>query len=716
MQPGCAVVPPVDGAPAALLPSDAPPHPGMTGHNGPMTPPASPHRSLARALLGRPGWVTRWATEVPAQAGVIGAAWSVAGTLARGLLPRSPAQQAVATAAVATINYQVTATGWATLEAIASVPGQRPGPIARTVVASAAIGGGYATAFASAPHAATSPVAAAAYAVGRQTAFIGIAGGAASLWDEVLHKKLGLKPGLDTTVVPNLITGAAIAAGNVYFSVRRAHKYETASETHRFAGVNARSVTVAAGAGVGAAIGLGTLVVTEQLAAHALERAMSRVIRRDVGALGSLVAHSILLTGTGLLGAAALRRITLRLQRRDDVVEPAYPEPPTSEFVSAGPRSSMPFGSLGKEGRRFVLMALDAQEISHVMQEPAIDPVRVVGGFESTPDIRERAKLTLADLEACGGFERQLICVAAPTGVGYVNYTITEALEYLTRGNCATVVPQYALVPSALAMPRTADGVHLTRLILEGIRDRIASIAPAQRPRVMLLGESLGANVALDVSTLPGPYVGIPALEHLGVDGGVYFGVPFRTEFWQRWRENPEAMDPEHRILLASQPDEAPALAPGTSRHLMLVHHDDPVNKYSYSMVLQPPWWMGPPAQRPPMVPRETRFRPLTTFAIATIDLFNGMNSKPGDFVRRAHDYRIDARLGLERAYGLTCTDEQAAAIEAQLRHREMEWAARRMIARKLDRARRSISETLAKWGDSDIDVADLDPALATLR
>jgi hypothetical protein len=116
------------------------------------------------------------------------------------------------------------------------------------------------------------------------------------------------------------------------------------------------------------------------------------------------------------------------------------------------------------------------------------------------------------------------------------------------------------------------------------------------------------------------------------------------------------------------------------------------------------------------MVPRETRFRPLTTFAIATIDLFNGMNSKPGDFVRRAHDYRIDARLGLERAYGLTCTDEQAAAIEAQLRHREMEWAARRMIARKLDRARRSISETLAKWGDSDIDVADLDPALATLR
>jgi uncharacterized membrane protein len=300
--------------------------------------------------------------------------------------------------------------------------------------------------------------------------------------------------------------------------------------------------------------------------------------------------------------------------------------------------------------------------------------------------------------------------VASPTGVGYVNYTIIEALEYLTRGNCATVVPQYALVPSALAMPRTLEGVHLTALVLEGIRDRIAKIPAERRPRVVLMGESLGANVALDVSTLPGPYAGIPAMEHLGVSGGVYFGVPFRTEFWKRWRDNPDAMDPEHRMLLVSQPDEAPELPAGQMRHLMVVHDDDPVNKYAYTMVLQPPWWMGPPATRPPGVPRETRFRPITSFVIATIDLKNGMNSKPGKFIRQGHDYRIEARLGLQRAYGLTCDDAQADAIEAALRQRETEWAARRMIARKLDRARRSIAETLDRWGAPTIDVADVDP------
>jgi hypothetical protein len=33
------------------------------------------------------------------------------------------------------------------------------------------------------------------------------------------------------------------------------------------------------------------------------------------------------------------------------------------------------------------------------------------------------------------------------------------------------------------------------------------------------------------------------------------------------------------------------------------------------------------------------------------------------------------------------------------------------MVARKMDRARRSIEKTLAQWGAPAIDVADLDPA-----
>jgi uncharacterized membrane protein len=398
------------------------------------------------------------------------------------------------------------------------------------------------------------------------------------------------------------------------------------------------------------------------------------------------------------------------VQRRDDIVEPAYPTPPTSVHVSAGPASAMPFDTLGKEGRRFVLMALTPQQITDVMGEPAIEPVRVVGGYESATDVEERARLTLQDMEDCGAYDRGLICIGSPTGVGYFNYSVAEALEYLTLGDCAIVVPQYALVPSALALTRTKEAEHLTRLVLEGVRDRIGSMPVPSRPRVVLVGESLGANVALDIATTADGDAYLPVLDPLDVSGGLYLGVPFRTQLWNAWRDDPHAVDPQGRLHLVSQPDEADELPAGQARHLMVVHHDDPVNKYGYRMVLQPPWWMGPPTTRPPLVPRETKFRPITTFVLATVDLFNGMQSKPGTFVRRGHDYRIDIRLGLERAFSLTSRPEQAEAIEEALRQREQEWATRRMVARKLDGARRSIQRQLAEWGAPSIDVADLDP------
>ena len=143
----------------------------------------------------------------------------------------------------------------------------------------------------------------------------------------------------------------------------------------------------------------------------------------------------------------------------------------------------------------------------------------------------------------------------------------------------------------------------------------------------------------------------------------------------------------------------------------MVVHHDDPVNKFAYQLVVQRPWWLGPPATRPPLVPRETRFRPITSFVLALVDLKNGMQSKPGEFLRRGHDYRIELVQAVTRAYGLPADDETVAAVERALRLREQEWATRRMVARTFDTARRKVLATLEQWGQTaGVDVADLDP------
>ena len=56
--------------------------------------------------------------------------------------------------------------------------------------------------------------------------------------------------------------------------------------------------------------------------------------------------------------------------------------------------------------------------------------------------------------------------------------------------------------------------------MLEGIAERIRTMPPERRPRVVLMGESLGANVALDVAQRDGqPF--LPVLDEYGVEGGL---------------------------------------------------------------------------------------------------------------------------------------------------------------------------------------------------
>ena len=663
--------------------------------------------ALVRLATSARQWLSRWAAETPVQVGIAAASWSVSGSYARSLLPRRPIQQAVATGAVAAAHYQLATTAWALLQATAAWPGQRPGLRANLVTGVIGVSGGLALEAVAGPRAATSMPAAVAATAGRMTAFAGLAGAAAAAWDDVLHEQIGLRRGLDTTLAPSVVTGMGVVAASVIGSHQRARRYGLVAPDRQALTVSGpRAALRTAAIALGAGAGLATLTPAEQAAARAVERVIDKAIGRRTGALGALAAHGLILGTMAVAGTVALGRVTAQAQRRDDIIEPAYPAPPTSVHVSAGPASAMPFDSLGKEGRRFVLMQLGAADIERVMGAPAIDPVRVIGGYESADSVSDRARRTLEDMEACGAFDRGLIVVGVPTGVGYFNYSLAEAIEYLARGDSAIVVPQYALVPSALAITRTNEGKELTRLVLAGIRERLATMPPELRPRVVLAGESLGANIALDLA-MREDHLSLAVLDDLGISGGLYLGVPFRSLAWRAWLTG--HVDPDERLLVVHEPAEAKPLAEGSMRHLAVIHHDDPTSKYGYAMVVQPPWWMGPPSTRPPLVPREVKFRPITTFTLATVDLLNGMQSRPGTFVRVGHDYRIDVRLGVQRAYGLDCTDEQAQAIELELRRREQQWATRRMVARKLGRARESIERQLAAWGQPVM--ADLDPA-----
>jgi uncharacterized membrane protein len=253
-----------------------------------------------------------------------------------------------------------------------------------------------------------------------------------------------------------------------------------------------------------------------------------------------------------------------------------------------------------------------------------------------------------------------------------------------------------------MSLHLTGDGEVQQRLVLEGIRDRIATMPEDRRPRVVHFGESLGAEVALDVAA-----EGTDAFDALGLAGGLYLGTPFRAALWRRWADDPAAADPRGMLGQVSRADEIPALAPEV-RHVQVIHHDDPITKFDPWMVVRPPVWMGPADTRPPGVPRETAFRPVITFLIGVIDLKNGMNSKPGEFVRVGHDYRIELCDAVRYVYGLSATDDQVARIEAALRDREREWATRRMVATRFAEARDAVRATLRRWGQEGEEL-DLD-------
>ncbi|MCB0917598.1 MAG: alpha/beta-hydrolase family protein [Actinobacteria bacterium] len=667
---------------------------------------------MAWPRIRLPERLVRYTTDTAVRVGILHAASSIGPSYSRGLLPRSPTQQAMIVGIDAAVYYMVGTTTWLGITSVyAGLPGRRAGW--RAKLAGAAITGvtGKVGEIILRPRSGQSVPMGVAWSTSRFLGSVGLAGGIVTLNDTVYNQRTGHSPGVLNTIAVDVAGGAAMAAGSTIRRELRLRKYGAGSDRptidrHKMAAKGKTGEVMAEIKSVGisaATVGIiGAVALAEQTAVRAIVAAANRFVGHDTGEVGELAAHCVTALGLGALGVYGLNTVRKRTTRENDVHEPAYPNPPTSEYVSCGPKSVVNFEDIGKEGRRFVLMVLDDKVIENVIDEPAINPIRIVIPRQGAVD--NRVQQCLEEMDRLGAFDRDIIVLAAPTGVGYVNYVMAEALEYLSRGNCATIVPQYALRPSALALDSTDLGTQLQGRILEAISDRIEAMPTAKRPRLVQFGESLGAQVALDVAAEGG----IHRLDTLDVEAGLYMGVPFRSKTWRAWRRNARSVDPGNRLVLVSRAEDIPH-RPG--QHVMIVHDDDPVNKFGYRMLVKRPWYLGPPKSRPPMVPRETLFRPVVSFVIALVDLVNGMNMKPGDFRRVGHDYRIDIREALQETFVLEVSPEQAEAIEAALREREQEWAEKRLVYRAFDKAARNVVSTLNKWGKGNvsIDLPDAD-------
>ena len=343
--------------------------------------------------------------------------------------------------------------------------------------------------------------------------------------------------------------------------------------------------------------------------------------------------------------------------------------------MSGSPESLLPFAALGQQGRRYVTDVVTPELIEQVMGEPARDhPIRAYVGFNSEPLYQTgRAELALAELERAGAFDRSVLLLISPTGTGWVDHTLIEAAEFLTRGDIATCCIQYARYPSFLSIQKVALGRGQFRLLLWGVTQRLAGLPPERRPRVLVFGESMGAWTSSDVIM----FQGIKGFDHYGIDRALWVGLPWLAK-WSRsgMTRGSSTLVPEGTVGVFDHHDQLAALDDDQRSRLRAVvvsHDNDPIAVLGPDLLVQRPPWLAD-GQRGRGVPHTMRWQPLGTFLQTGMDAMNAMLLTPGEFASFGHDYRGDMASFVRDAYRLPeATDEQLEQIEQVLRSLEFE-------------------------------------------
>jgi uncharacterized membrane protein len=282
-----------------------------------------------------------------------------------------------------------------------------------------------------------------------------------------------------------------------------------------------------------------------------------------------------------------------------------------------------------------------------------------------------------------------VLCVASPTGSGYVSNVAIETLEYLTRGDCATVALQYSLRPSYLSLDRVAMGREQNRALLHALDRRLRALPERHRPRLVGFGESLGAHTLQDAFL----HEGVTGLHRAGMDRALFPGTPAESNWARQRRLDPQHTDPDGQVAEVASYQEWLALPAGDRagrRYVLLSHHEDPITRFEPALAVQRPGWLSPAGRRPPGVSPLTSWYPVTTFVLTLVDVKNSLNVTPGTFAAHGHDYRADLARMVSEAYGLPAGDQELLAIEHALRRREAAWAQRRLAAEQLRRAKQA--------------------------
>ena len=385
-----------------------------------------------------------------------------------------------------------------------------------------------------------------------------------------------------------------------------------------------------------------------------LSRQIARFVPPRISHMVGIVASVLLFWAwiNGVLFSFLLSTADQSFQQLDALIEDDLPQPSRPEQAGSEP-SLVSWQTLGRQGRRFVSGGPDADELSEFFGTPLPTPIRVYVGLNSVETPDARARLALDELKRTGAFERSVLLLVTPTGTGWVDRAGQDPVEYLFRGDIATVAVQYSYLNSPLALlTQGAYGAETARAVFVAIYGYWRSLPRDTRPRLFLSGLSLGSlnsDQSFDLfDIIDDPF-----------DGALWSGPPFRNESWRRMTRDrvpgTPAWLPRFRdgsvVRFANQTHGLVQdySAWGDFRIVFLQYASDPITFFDSSAAWREPAWMREP--RGPDVSPDLRWFPLVTMLQLAADMVVGTAPTGFGHEYSASDY-IDAWLALTEPPG----------------------------------------------------------------
>lgn len=411
------------------------------------------------------------------------------------------------------------------------------------------------------------------------------------------------------------------------------------------------------------------LLVLGKLIALLVRRLIRRIAwvvpRRAAHLLGLIIGGLLLWSVTnGVLFSGFIRMADSSARALDGAIPPDI-RPPTDPLRTGSPASLVAWEDLGREGRNYIAATPTLDQIAAVTGGTVLPPLRAYVGLNAADTADERAALAVAELDRIGGFDRRILVVAMPTGTGWLDPAAVLPLEYLHRGDVATVAIQYSYLQSWISLLVEPEySAEAGRALFSAVYRHWLTLPEERRPELYLYGLSLGAYSSQQSLRL-----------HEMIDqpfaGALWVGPPFVSPLWQTLKRERDPASPEwlprmDRGQTVRFTNGRQGLSQGDVwggiRIVYLQYASDPIVFFDPGSAWRRPDWITAP--RGPDISPALRWYPIVSFLQLTFDMAVALHVPMGHGHLYAYEDHVAPWMAVTQPPGW-----DAAGVERLRRH-----------------------------------------------